>query len=77
MVGPPTDQDRVGELAELGRRLREARRAKHLTQAELASLAGINRVTLAHVERGAAEVGVLRLRRLAEALGISAGQLLD
>jgi transcriptional regulator with XRE-family HTH domain len=45
------------------------RKAKHLTQAQLATLAAMNRSTLAHYERGALRcLPAVKLYRLARAL---------
>lgn len=39
----------------LGQRLKEARKAKNLTQTELAELSGVSRITITQIERGATE----------------------
>lgn len=39
----------------LGQRLKEARKAKNLTQTELAELSGVSRMTITQIERGATE----------------------
>jgi len=61
-------------LAELGRRLREARLERNLSQAEVAENAGIGRVTLQRMEAGESPslisfVRVLRALDLLEGLG--------
>ena len=49
----------------MGARLRDARRAIGLTQAEVAASLGISRPTLAAVEKGTRKITGLELRRLA------------
>jgi transcriptional regulator with XRE-family HTH domain len=61
-------------LAELGRRLRDARLERNLSQAEVAERAGIGRVTLQRMEAGQSPslinfVHVLRALDLLEGLG--------
>lgn len=46
-----------------------------LTQAELAALAGVNLVSLAHVEQGRLKPWPALRRRLAEALGVGETEL--
>jgi len=48
-----------------------------LTQTELARLAGVNRVSLAHVERGRLKPWPALRLRLAQALGVSEAELFD
>ena len=62
----------------LGDRVRELREARGLTQEALASRAGLHRVYLAQLEIGRNDNPRLdTLRRLAQALGVSLGELLD
>ena len=65
------------DLAELGDRLRAVREARSMTQAALSDATGLSRGAIVHIERGAKEVRILTLRRIAEALGVSVGQLVD
>jgi len=59
------------------RRLRAAKRPE-MTQAELASLSGVSRGTIAEIERGArTNVETETLQRLADALDLSVGDLFD
>jgi transcriptional regulator with XRE-family HTH domain len=55
--------------------LRAARRAKLLTQEELARMAGLNRVTIWQLETGIRNPQLSTIRRLAEALGVPPEQL--
>lgn len=53
----------------MGRAIRQARRARRLTQAQLASDAGISRFCLRDLESGARSVGVVNLFQVLSALG--------
>lgn len=56
---------------QFGARLKELREAAGLTQKALADASGLNRVTLAHYERGQpADLKVSTLEKLAAALGV-------
>lgn len=56
-------------LAEVGQALRQARRQKELTQAELARRAGVSRITLSRMETAAlADMSLAALLRVAHAL---------
>jgi len=56
-------------LAELTNRVREAREAKGLTQAELAGLIGVSRKTVNTVENGVFVPSTVIALKLAHALG--------
>jgi transcriptional regulator with XRE-family HTH domain len=62
-VNPSNDQP--NEHRVVGARLRDARLATGLTQAEVAEALGISRPTLAAVEKGTRKITGLELRRLA------------
>ncbi len=61
----------------IGRRLREARRRQGLTIKEAAELAGLSRSFVNIVERGASEIAVTRLIRLAAVYDVAVTELLD
>lgn len=60
-----------------GGRVRTLRQQKHLSQEELAQLAGIDRTYIGGVERGERNLSLLNVKRLADALGITAKDLFD
>jgi len=61
----------------LGRRLRQVRRAKDLTQEQLAAKSGVNAITISRLESSDASKAYARtVRDLAQALGVSADYLL-
>ena len=59
----------------MGSRIREARKAANMTQAELAAKIGINRATLSKYESGIIEPSVAQLRLIADALNVTVGYL--
>ena len=59
------DDEPIDNLQAIANVLRDARRARALTQAELADLLGLHRSYLADLEAGR---GTLQLRRLVQAL---------
>lgn len=59
----------------VGPAIREARRQAFLTQAELASRAGIGLTTLNRIERGWVEPHFRTIRKIAAALGVEPHEL--
>ena len=57
-------------------RLRQVREGKLLTQQELARKAQMSVTTISFAERGIRDVRISSVRRLAEALGVPAAELL-
>ena len=53
-----------------GRRIRELRRARGLSQEELAFRAGLHRTYVSSAERGKRNVALVNLEQLAKALGV-------
>ena len=64
-------------LVMLGENIRARRRANGLTQRELAERAKLHRTYIADLERGARNVSILNVVRVARALGISVPQLCE
>ena len=58
-------------------RLREARLRRMLTQAELAELAGTTEATVNRLEQGLQRPRISTVRKLAEALGVAAEDLIE
>lgn len=65
------------QLNDFAQRLRQLRKEKGLTQTELGKLAGVHNVNLSRYERGQSEPSADGLKRLAEALGVSVGHLVE
>jgi transcriptional regulator with XRE-family HTH domain len=59
-----------------GRKLRECRLNKGLSQEELADLAGVHRTYVGMVERGEKNVTLVTLSRFAKALGATPADML-
>lgn len=62
---------------DVGRMIREQRQARHLTLAQLASLANVSTSYVSQVERGVANPTLASLKTLSHALGITVGALLE
>jgi transcriptional regulator with XRE-family HTH domain len=55
----------------MGQKLRQARKARHLSQADLAASLGMSRATVSAIENGTiGEIGVRKLMALGTALGL-------
>lgn len=64
-------------LASLGRRLKETRAARGMSQEVLAQLAGLNRNYVNQVECGRRNVSIVNLVKLAEALAVDVAVLIS
>ena len=62
---------------DLGERIRSARRRRRLTQARAAEAAGMLQSTWSDIETGRVAPTVQTLRRIADALGVRPGRLVD
>jgi transcriptional regulator with XRE-family HTH domain len=74
---PEGDASLDAAALSLGREIRLVRQQKALSMQTLADAAGLSRAWLGEIERGAASPSVDIVRRLANALGVSIGSLLD
>ena len=61
----------------LARNVRTLRAAKGYSQEELAFEAGLHRTFVAHVERGARNISIDNIEKLAAALGVRCGELFE
>lgn len=73
MTGSVTDSVRQ----RIARRVRVLRVARGWSQEVLAAVAGLHRNYIGHIERGEVNVGVENLVKLARALGVLVGELVD
>jgi len=60
----------------IGKRLRELRREKQVTQARLAEIVALNRTSITNIEKGRQKLLVHTLFDLAQALGVHPSDLL-
>lgn len=65
------------QLKKFGDRVRELRKERGLSQEDLAELAGLHRTYIGGIERGERNVALVNILRLAKALNVSPGELLD
>lgn len=68
---------RLPEAVEFGGRVRELRQQRELTQQDLASAAGMHFTYVSSLERGERNVSLENILRLAAALEVDAGQLIE
>jgi transcriptional regulator with XRE-family HTH domain len=59
-----------------GTRVRELRKARNLSQEAVALRCGLDRSYVGGIERGENNLSLINIHRLAEALGVEAGELL-
>lgn len=64
-------------MANLGTNLREARKRLGLTQEQVAQRSGVHSTEISRIEAGKRDPQISTVRRLAKALGMKPGQLLD
>ena len=63
-------------LKKVGRTIREARKAKGMSQESLALLSGLDRSYVGSVERGERNISILNLKKIASALQVLVSELL-
>lgn len=63
------------QLAALGEKIRDIRRAKGYAQEEFANEVGLDRSYYGGIERGERNVAALNLIKIAKALGVEVGEL--
>jgi transcriptional regulator with XRE-family HTH domain len=68
--------DKRNPCTEFGKRLRELRFERGLSQEKLGELAGLDRTYISSAEAGRRNVSLKTIYKLAEALGVEAGDLL-
>ena len=64
-------------LTRLGKRVKELREKKGLTQTDLAQASGVSRVYISGIERGIRNLTVLHLIGIAKGLRVPPGSLID
>lgn len=66
-----------GAIMVTGKMLRRVRMWRKLTQAQLAAKVGVHEMTISKLERGDRQPSLALLRRLAKALKVKVGELLE
>lgn len=74
---PPRRKAYEPEAVAFGERVRTLRLKRGMTQERLAEEADLNSVQVSHIERGANEPKLTTIIRLARALGVKAGKLIE
>lgn len=75
MASNPRTPDEDRRLKALGRAIRDARKARYISQEALAHISGIDRSHTGKIERGERNVTALNLLRIADALKILPSEL--
>ena len=68
------DEDESLTKQRFGRRLREIRKGKGVSQEALALSCGLDRTYIGGVERGERNISLVNIHRIARAIGVSADQ---
>ena len=58
-------------------KIAQERKARGMTQEQLAQISGVHRVTIARIESGEISPNLRTLERLAEAMGVTVGELIE
>jgi len=64
-------------IIRFGKRIREERTKKDLSQEQLAELANVHRTYIGMIERGEKNITLINIERIAKALKISVSELLS
>lgn len=65
------------EIQKFGKRLRELRESKELSQLDLELRSGINRTEISRIENGQKNIEFFTMIKLAEALGVKLSELFN
>lgn len=66
----------TNEVTKFGKKLREARLKKKLSQGDMAKILGVHRTYISGLERGRRNPSLLTIQKVAKALNISPKELL-
>ena len=64
-------------MTAIGRRLNSIRTSRHMTQQELANTSGLDRTYISMVEHGKQNLTIGAVLRIADALGVPIGHLIE
>jgi transcriptional regulator with XRE-family HTH domain len=65
------------EIIQFGKKLREVRLKKKLSQGDVAKILGVHRSYISGLERGARNPSLLTVQKVARALGVTADKLIS
>lgn len=65
------------EIIQFGKKLREVRLKKKLSQGDVAKILGVHRSYISGLERGARNPSLLTVQKVAKALGVTADKLIS
>lgn len=71
------EEESIDPRVEFGRRVREVRQQRGVSQERLAVLAGVDRTYLSRCERGRQNISLVNIYRIARALGVRPSELLE
>ena len=66
----------ANEILKFGKKLREIRLRKDLSQGDVARILGVHRTYISGLERGARNPSLLTVQKIARALGVNAKKLI-
>ena len=64
------------EVIQFGKKLREIRLKKNLSQGDVSRILGVHRTYISGLERGARNPSLLTVQKIAKALGVNAKELI-
>ena len=64
------------EVSKFGKKVREVRLKKQMSQGDIAKVLGVHRTYISGIERGARNPSLLTINKIAKALGVEPKQLL-
>jgi len=64
-------------LVQFGQKVREERLERHLSQEQLAEIAGVHRTYVGMIERAEKNITLLNIEKIAKALNLEISELLD
>ncbi|MBS1596095.1 MAG: helix-turn-helix transcriptional regulator [Bacteroidetes bacterium] len=73
----PLSQQQKRDLKKLGARIKELRKAKGMTQNELANAVDMDYQNISRLERGEKNAVYLTIKEIARGLGVSMAELLE
>lgn len=66
----------INEVIKFGKKLKEVRQKKNLSQGDVAKILGVHRTYISGLERGARNPSLLTVQKIAGALGVDIKKLL-